>query len=162
VNVAVSLVERIKQNNMKKIFLLIIITTFFSCNSYKRDKFYYRKDDKNGWINTFKAEVFYECLREGYQNDTVFKIIAKKDLFNSYDGFEFNVIDSAKILGSSIIKKMPKPYINMDNEDLKERNFISMTCLNYYASKELDSIAKKAFKEHLKKNKKDEIFWKNY
>ena len=57
---------------------------------------------------------------------------------------------------------MPKPYINMDNEDLKERNFISMTCLNYYASKELDSIAKKAFKEHLKKNKKDEIFWKNY
>lgn len=147
---------------MKKIILILISIVFFSCSTYQRDKFSYRKEDKNVWINTFKSEVFYQCLKEGYQNDTIFKLMTKKDLFNTYEGFEFDVIDSAKILGSTIIKKMPAPYINLDEADLKNRNFISMTCLNYYASKELDSIAKKAYKVHLKKIKKDKYFWKNY
>lgn len=147
---------------MKKIFLLILMSIFLSCSSYQRDEFSYRKEDKKVWINTFKSEVFYQCLREGYQNDTIFKLMAQKDLFNSYDGFEFNIIDSAKDLGSTIIKKIPVPFIKLDEADLKNKNFISMTCLNYYASRELDSIAKKAYKVHLKNVQKDDTFWKNY
>ena len=147
---------------MKKIFLLLTSLIIFSCSTYQRDKFSYRKDDKKYWINNFKSEVFYECLKEGYQNDTIFKLIAKKDLFNTREYFEFDLIDSAKVLGKSIIIKMPTPYINLDESDLKNKNFISMSCLNYYASRELDSIAKKLYKVHLKNVKKDKIFWKNY
>ena len=83
-------------------------------------------------------------------------------MFNTYEGFELNLIDSAKTLGSSVIKKMPAPYINLDESDLKNKNFISMSCLNYYASRELDSIARKLYKVHLKNVKKDKTFWKNY
>jgi hypothetical protein len=147
---------------MKKVCFLMLMLLFISCSTYQRDKFSYRKEDKKYWINNFKSEVFYECLKEGYQNDTIFKLIAKKDLFNTREYFEFNLIDSAKVLGKSIIKKMPSPYINLDEIDLKNKNFISMSCLNYYASRELDSIAKKAYKVHLKNIKKDEVFWKNY
>jgi hypothetical protein len=147
---------------MKKIILLITSLIISSCSTYQRDKFSFRKEDKKCWVNTFKSEAFYQCLREGYQNDTIFKLIAKKDLFNTYEGFELNLIDSAKTLGSSVIKKMPAPYINLDESDLKNKNFISMSCLNYYASRELDSIARKLYKVHLKNVKKDKTFWKNY
>ena len=69
---------------MKKIYLIITITfVTLSCNTYKRDKFQYRNEDKNVWINTFKSEVFYSCIKEGIKNDSVFKIIKKKDLLNS-------------------------------------------------------------------------------
>ena len=147
---------------MKRIYLLMQMLVLLSCSTYQRDKFSYRKDDKKYWINNFKSEVFYECLKEGYQNDTIFKLIAKKDLFNTREYFEFDLIDSAKVFGKSIIIKMPTPYINLDESDLKNKNFISMSCLNYYASRELDSIAKKAYKAHKKFLKKDEEFWKNY
>lgn len=147
---------------MKKLLLSIILITLISCKSYKRNDFTYRKEDKNGWINTFKAEVFYSCLKEGYNNDTIFKLMSKKDLFNSYEGFESEVLDSAKVLGNNIIKNLPKPYINLDEIDLNNKNFISMSCLNYYASKQLDIIAKKAYKLHLKNIKKDKVFWENY
>ena len=85
---------------MKKTFLILIIAfSTFSCNSYKRDKFKYRNEDKNVWINTFKSEVFYSCINEGIKNDSLFKIIKKKDLLNIYDGYPFNIIDSARSLG---------------------------------------------------------------
>ena len=77
----------------------------------------------------------------------------KKDLFNSYDAIDFTAIDFARELGKQIIKKMPVPYIKIEvgNEYLKNKNFISYNCLNYYASKELDSIANIEYEKMLKK-----------
>ena len=48
---------------------------------------------------------------------------------------------------------MPVPYIKIEvgNEYLKNKNFISYNCLNYYASKELDSIANIEYEKMLKK-----------
>lgn len=129
---------------MKKIIRLIIMSfIILSCSTQKRDKFKYRNEDKKVWINTFKSEVFYACLKEGYKNDTIFKLMEKKDLFNSYDAIDFTTIDYARELGKHIIIKIPTPYIKIEvgNEYLKNKNFISYSCLNYYASKELDSIA---------------------
>jgi hypothetical protein len=137
---------------MKKTYL-IIITAFvtLSCSTYKRDKFQYRNVDKKVWINTFKSEVFYSCISEGVKNDSLFKMIMKKDLLNIYDDYPIKIIDNARSLGKKIIAEMPKPYIKIDNDEehLKNKNFISYSCLNYYSSRELDSIAKKAYKEYL-------------
>ena len=138
---------------MKKIIILILPFIILSCSTQKRDKFEYRNEDKKVWINTFKSEVFYECLKEGFKNDSIFKLMEKKDLFNSYDAIDFTAIDFARELGKQIIKKMPVPYIKIEvgNEYLKNKNFISYNCLNYYASKELDSIANIEYEKMLKK-----------
>ena len=138
---------------MKKIIILILPFISLSCSTQKRDKFEYRNEDKKVWINTFKSEVFYECLKEGFKNDSIFKLMEKKDLFNSYDAIDFTAIDFARELGKQIIKKMPVPYIKIEvgNEYLKNKNFISYNCLNYYASKELDSIANIEYEKMLKK-----------
>lgn len=141
---------------MGKTYLILLIAFIaLSCSTYKRDKFHYRNDDKNVWINTFKSEVFYSCIQEGLKNDSLLKILKKKDLLNLYDGYPITIIDSARSLGKKVIAKMPKPFIKIDNDEeyLKNKNFISYSCLNYYASRELDSIAKEAYKKHLKKQK---------
>ena len=140
----------IKLEDMKKLLILPFI--ILSCSTQKRDEFKYRNEDKKVWINTFKSEVFYECLKEGYKNDTIFKLMEKKDLFNSYDAIDFTTIDFARELGKQIIIKMPAPYIKIEvgNEYLKNKNFISYNCLNYYSSKELDSIANSEYEKMLK------------
>nr|WP_315247538.1 hypothetical protein [uncultured Flavobacterium sp.] len=139
---------------MKKtaIILGFLLFTLCSCNSYKRSKFEYRNTDSNVWINTFKSEVFYSCIKEGLKNDSLYKILQKKDLLNMYEGYDMEAIDSARNIGQTIIIKMPKAYIKIDDDqkDLVNKNFISYSCLNYYASRELDSIAKQAYKKHLK------------
>ena len=138
---------------MRKTYSILLIAMItLSCSTYKRDKFQYRNDDINVWTNTFKSEVFYYCIQEGLKNDSLFKILKKKDLFNLFDGYPITIIDSARSLGKKVIINMPEPFIKIDNdeENLKNRNFISYSCLNYYASRELD---KKAYKMHLKKQK---------
>lgn len=140
---------------------MLLIT---SCTTYKREKFEYRNEDRNVWINTFKSEVFYSCMKEGMKNDSLYKILKNKDLLNMYEGFEVKSMDYARNIGEKVIKNMPKPYIKIDNDekDLKSKNFISYSCLNYYASKELDSIAKIEYKKHLKLEKENNFFWESY
>jgi len=142
----------------QKTVILIICLLVLSCNIYKRDSFYFRSDSKYKdevfWIDNFKDEAFYECLKEGYKNDSIFKLMAKKDLFNSSEINGFSEMEKARALGREIINKMPPPYIHIDDKDITGMNFISATCLHYYASKELDSIAKIAYKKHVKMEKK--------
>lgn len=96
--------------------------------------------------------MFYACLNEGYQNDSIFELMKKRDLFNPYDEIDFDEIDSARANGKKIIKNMPKPW---HCDDCKgNENYISANCLHYYASRELDSIARISYKAHLKRRKK--------
>ena len=134
--------------------LLLILT---SCKTYHGDKFYYRgelKSNEKFWINSFKYHVFYECLKEGYQNDSIFKLMGKKDLF--YPSDDINLSYPERALGKKIIENMPLPYIHIDDKDITGMNFISASCVQYYASRELDSIAKKYYKDYLKSEKKFE------
>ncbi len=142
---------------MKRAVIFIVFIIFSSCVSYKRDNFKYRNEDKKVWINTFKTIAFNSCLKEGFKNDTIFKLMAEKDLLNSYDVIDdFTTIDFARGLGKQIILKMPKPHIKIDigEEYLKNKNFISYNCLNYYASRELDSIAHSEYKKQFSKKRK--------
>lgn len=152
---------------MRKILFLTLFILISSCSSNKRAKFEYNLGSpKTEWITNFKTEFFFTCLKKGYKNDTIFNLIAKKDMQYLYEPFAFqhNEIDS---LASNIIQNIPKPIIPPCDDCSKEeaiesfkKNFICATCLNYYASYELDSIAKVAYKKQVKSIKAEEKFWK--
>lgn len=136
----------------KKIILLIIICVLTSCRSSKLEKFDYNKTS-NAWISCFKDQVFFSCLKESYKNDTIiFEKIGKIDAFNPYDGLSPETIELSEKLGSKIVINMPPPSMC---EGCKEGdNYYMAHCLHYYTSRELDSIAKEAYREYLKTGKK--------
>lgn len=141
---------------MKKIILISsVILLIFSCNSYKRNRFeYHLGNKKNEWINNFKTEFFFSCLNKGYKSDSIANLISKKDLLYLYEPFAYQheQVDS---ISSLIIEKMPKPiYAHNDEINYKkelDKNYICASCLNYYSSRELDSIAKRKYKLSQKK-----------
>jgi len=139
---------------MKKKLIIIMILFLYSCSSNKREKFSYKNTDKEFWINSYKTEVFLSCLNEGINNDSIIKILSRKDLLNMNENIFKDEIDSARFIGKNIAKNIPKPFIKIDTDEynLLEKKFISYNCLKYYASTELDSIAKKAYEKHLKFN----------
>jgi len=145
--------------NMKNIILTFAIFILItSCNTYKKNRFEYNLGKKeNEWINNFKTEFFFSCIKEGYKNDTIIKLISKKDLLYQYEpyAYQHNKIDSLAI---NLIKRIPKPiYQHCDDCTKKEeienntKNYFCASCLNYFASRELDSIAKNEYKKINKK-----------
>lgn len=143
------------------IFLGLVLSIFYSCDTYKRTKFeYHFGKNENEWINMYKTQFFLTCLRKGYNDDAILKLIAQKDLLVPYEPvlFQYDKIDT---LATRIIKNIPKPiYPHCDDcteEEEKEnlkKNYICASCLNYYASKELDSIAKNVYKKYLEGEKR--------
>ncbi|HEU4496967.1 MAG TPA: hypothetical protein VFR70_07940 [Flavobacterium sp.] len=136
-------------------FFLGVAALAISCKAQHKDKFSYKINEKQSWINAYKYEVFYGCIREGIGNDSLRIILQRKDLFNPYCDMDFSIIDDARKRGKQIIEKMPDAYIKIDKgeEHLKEKNFILNTCLMYYASRELDSIANAVYKKIFDKKK---------
>jgi hypothetical protein len=112
---------------MKKIITIIgiLFYLFTSCGTYKRSKFEYQFGKEGSeWINMYKTEVFFTCLRKGYENPEIFKLIAEKDLQVPYEPIfsEYNEIDSLAI---KIIINIPKPiYPHCDDCTEKERQDI--------------------------------------
>jgi hypothetical protein len=140
-----------------RLFIIIICFLTVSCKSYQHERFKYRgsnTNEKTFWIEIYKDEMFYQCIKEGYKNDSIFKLMRKKDLFNSSEAVvNLKNAKIARALGIKIIKNLPPAFIKSDDEDISEKNFISASCLHYYASRELDSIAKSAYKEYLREEK---------
>jgi hypothetical protein len=144
---------------VKKLIVgFVILFLILSCNTYKRDKFVYNLGQgKEQWINNYKTEFFIKCLQYGYQNDSIIKLMSKKDILYYLPNpleFQHKEIDN---LASKIIAEMPKPiYPKLEEDDEKEefkKQLICANCLNYYASKELDSIAKISYTKSIKKLK---------
>jgi hypothetical protein len=137
---------------MKKIIVgFVVLFLILSCNTYKRDKFVYNLGQgKEQWINNYKAEFFIKCLQYGYQNDSIIKFMSKEDiLYYLSNPLEFQHKE-IETMAFKIINEMPKtiyPHCDdcNDAEQVKKK-LICANCLNYHASKELDSIAKIAFK----------------
>jgi hypothetical protein len=146
-----------KLKDIKSKIVLITSCLLISCGTYKRDKFeYHFGDENNKWINMFKTRVYFSCIQKGYKDKNIFELISREDLMVPYDPiyFEYGKIDT---LTAKIIKNIPKPiYPNCDDcseeeqQEIIKKNYICATCLNYYASRELDSIAKAAYKKYQK------------
>ncbi|WP_396179773.1 hypothetical protein [Flavobacterium sp.] len=154
------------------VFLLVLFSccktpnlTFFG-DDFSKGKGYEYGKVSNSWITAYKDNVFYSCIREGYKNDSIWLLMDKEDWFNTYDAIDFTDLDTAMIIGKKVIKDLPNEvYFNSqeffsENDKSKHKNYISSTCLHYYISRELDSIAKEAFKNEVKR--KTELYGKNY
>lgn len=95
-----------------RLFIIIIICFLIvSCKPYQRERFKYRGsniNEKTFWIEIFKDEMFYQCIKEGYKNDSIFKLMGRKDLFNSSE-FVVNMKNAktARDLGIKVIKNLP-------------------------------------------------------
>lgn len=127
----------------------------FSCNLYK-ESFSYTQleyDGKEAWIDAYKYNAFLGCVNAGLENDSLRLVLKSKDLYYPNAEITFYYIDEARDKGRRIIENLPPPYIKIDigeEEFYEGKNYISFTCLKYYASSDLDKTARKAYKEFIK------------
>lgn len=145
--------------NLKICILLILNLT--SCSTQKQSKFEYNFGEKEAWINCYKTEVFWGCFKESYKNDTLVKIITKKDFLNQPEIIgNWDVFLEAFEKGINISQKIPQPiypkFEEGDREEFYKKNYFLASCLNYYKSKELDIIAKKEYKKHIQSEKESQ------
>lgn len=87
--------------------------------------------------------------------------MAEKHLFSQSDEPNLKLDSIGEILAKKIINKLPPPYLHVEDEkELIGKSFIISTCLSYYESRDLDSIAQKLYKEKVKEDKK--LWGKDY
>ncbi|WP_316806081.1 hypothetical protein [Pedobacter agri] len=127
---------------MKISQLLVLVCLFLFCScrvSHQYSKFDFN-NGPNPCINAFKDRVFLSILTEAYKGTDALKEISKKDVGNPYDGIYspelFKKIDS---IGHDFFKKIPPPELC---ECGKGQNYFMAQALHFYASRELDSVAK--------------------
>ncbi|WP_323033788.1 hypothetical protein [Paracoccus sp. (in: a-proteobacteria)] len=129
---------------------LLIILLFFTqaCSKNSYPTFDYNKSS-NPWIDAFKDRVFFSALEEAYKSDTtIFESIRKKDALNPYDGLSLSEMKQADSIGKALIKNIPPPKMCEGCEG--DMNYYMATSLHYYNSRELDSIARSLYKEHIR------------
>lgn len=100
--------------------------------------------EKEAFVHFFKIQTYCSCIKYGYSNKDINTLMAEEDLLGSYDDladpFIQGMIDS---LGKQVsIKIQPEEYLDFQN---KRR--ITETCLGFYTSSELDSIAHTTYKK---------------
>lgn len=133
----------------------VVVSLYYSsCNLYKdRFSYFQFKNEKQSWIDSYKYEAFYGCTKGGVGNDSLRVILKRKDLFYPNSEIGFMYIDDARDKGKAVIEKTPPPYIKIDigeEEWFEGKNYVSFTCLNYYASRDLERIARRKYKESRK------------
>ncbi|MBG6060862.1 hypothetical protein IWX83_000636 [Flavobacterium sp. CG_9.1] len=149
---------------VKTVLVTGVILTIFSCSSikgstdldtYYGDAFFYpaysknKPSPKNGWIIEYKEKAFFDCLFQGYKNDSIFRLIQKENLFINADNIPMSLWPKIKSDSKKIIQNLPAAEYYNDETD-KHKKYILQTCLCYFGSRELDSIAKKAYQKHIK------------
>lgn len=138
---------------MKSIFACLIILLLFSCSQEKHLSHFDYYKSETPWIDAFKDQAFFSCLKESHPEDTLWKILESRDLFNPYDGLDLKNLKIAQKLGDSIARNIPTATYC---EGCKSyQNYYIATCLHYYKSRELDSIAQIEYKRFKLEQKKD-------
>ncbi|GGB72691.1 hypothetical protein GCM10007424_10800 [Flavobacterium suaedae] len=127
-------------------YLIFTLIVFLGCSTPKYKKFDYNTS-ANPWIDAYKDQVFIACLKESYSNEEIFKLIEKEDAYNPYDGLDLVSFNNAKQRGEKIALNIPLPVMCEGCED--GMNYYMATCLHYYKSEELDSIAKSEYRRFI-------------
>lgn len=100
--------------------------------------------------------MFISKLSTPKTSDSIFRIISKHDLFNPYEDFlSYKVERKASLdsIGASIPKNIPAFWHGDEQED-EGKNVYLCACLHYYASRELDSIARIEYEKYKRVQKK--------
>ncbi len=141
------------ETKLKILFITLLLT---SCSIQRKNKKPIEIDKKN-WIETYKTSVFWSCFRESYSNDSLVKLIAKKDFIYQNEVLaDWEIIENSEEIGKKQAKSIKKitvyPKFEEGNkEEFFKKNYFLKNCLNYYVSKELDSIANSEYEKMLKK-----------
>lgn len=150
---------------MKISAVILVLSLVFSCstikgtkdiNTYYGDNFFYigsrssKARQSNMWVTDYKQTAFSQCLFKAYKNDTIFKMIQKEDLF--LEGvIPMELWTKINADSQKIADNIPVTEYYSDADD-KDKKHILETCLCYFSSRQLDSIAKQAYKEYIKKS----------
>ncbi len=121
-----------------------LITLFFCLTGSAC--FAQKKQQKDEWLMSYKRQVFISCLKS---QDTS---VSKNDISESIN---FDLIGNtastkqADSLGKEFYKLIQPSKIL----DYNKNKALINECLAYYESKQLDSIARSAYKKYLKAKK---------
>ena len=128
---------------------LLFITSFLlliSCKiSNGMSEKAYNKSIREADIKFFKMQVYCACLNNAYENKDIIKSIRTEDLLAVFDDLSSPDIQKTVDSLGKIIARTIKPEEYPDFEGKKR---ITVKCLEYYTSKELDNIAHKRFKKY--------------
>jgi hypothetical protein len=136
---------------MRKVIIAIFAMTFIvlGCQTkYRYPRFDYSKNiGGNPCVLAFKDRVFFAILEECYKGTDAMKEIHKRDVGNPYDGiYSASLFKSIDSIGKDFARRIPPPILC--DECTKEQNYFMAQALHFYASYELDSIAKAKLQEH--------------
>ena len=108
-----NLLMKNKNRILQQCLIIMSFLAMVSCGStYNGKRFNYSyTNEANAWIESYKYQVFNSCLKEGMQNDTIFKMMDKKDFFDFNEDVNLNTRANASKLGKNIIKNLPNAII---------------------------------------------------
>ncbi|WP_277015569.1 hypothetical protein [Flavobacterium lindanitolerans] len=137
----------------KSILIILCISFLLSCktsskfnrNDIPRDK------EKKEWIFAFKAQVFYECLKN---NNVMIEEDASPSLNFQVLG-DFNVLSKTNAIGKNYSKIINDRATWLKGGDLEGYKAITNGCLFFFESKELDSIANSEYRNMKSNSKKN-------
>ena len=134
---------------MKKIlYLLFICSLIFSCSTSKELREDRKSWDYKNWDNKFKKRAVSLCILKGYENKKIENLINEND-YSFYSPLGKAIFDKAlePIINKEIIKirldsiKKDNTYPN-DLKSIYQKRNVFDYCLNFYESKQLDSITR--------------------
>ncbi|MGV3459115.1 MAG: hypothetical protein ACO1N9_01545 [Flavobacterium sp.] len=128
---------------MKKQAALLILVFLTGCAS-KQDiaKRNYEKNLRDATIHFFKIQSFCSCYKFSFKQNDITMLMAQEDLMGSFDMLQNpDILKTIDSLGRTEAEKI-KPS---DYADFEGKKRITMSCLEFYNSKRLDSIAKTKF-----------------
>jgi len=136
---------------MKKTSIGLFAITFIvlGCQTrYKYPKFDFTMNtEESPCILAFKDRVFFSILEECLKGTDAMKEIRKRDVGNPYDGiYSASLFKETDSIGKDFAKKIPPP--TLCDECTKEQNYFMAQALHFYASSELDLIAKTTLKKY--------------
>lgn len=106
--------------------------------------------EKKLWVDTYKKTAYYECLKESYNNDTIFNLIQNQDVLFINENIDFKTLDKIRILGHEASMNAKAPIYKYDDYKEGQKDFMS-NCLDFYNSDELEKKAIEAYKKRFEK-----------
>nr|WP_294790345.1 hypothetical protein [uncultured Mucilaginibacter sp.] len=140
-----------------KIFILVAATLlFFSCHTVKKAKKNVSENDiyvsdkrmeRKQFFYVYKMNVFVQSIQYSFNDSPeIRKLLAEdKSAVNAIDFLDLEDINSVARKVAAMVKQDSVLYVAEAPGDLKGKRAFKI-CLEYYNSKELDSIARKLYK----------------
>lgn len=129
---------------LKIIIVFFVLFCFYSCKTHKKDI----KSEEEYYVQAYKTSVLYGCLNEATNENFQKFSIENNDLGLAVPiAVLFHAeTEQATQVGRELSKKIRA----IDYSDYEGRKPIFSDCVGFAFSKEIDSVARKKFKEFKK------------